>query len=75
MGRFDGFYEYGLKPWDVCAGELILKEAGGIATDWDGERHVPENCNRILATNGHIHNDMATILQKDKYQIFITIKH
>lgn len=34
-GRFDGFFEYGLSPWDVAAGALIIKEAGGLVTDWD----------------------------------------
>jgi len=35
-GRVDGFYEYGLSPWDVAAGSLIIKESGGIVTDWKG---------------------------------------
>ncbi|MGI6320820.1 MAG: inositol monophosphatase family protein [Bacteroidales bacterium] len=35
-GRFDGFYEYGLNAWDVAAGSLIVKEAGGKITDFDG---------------------------------------
>ncbi|HKJ33709.1 MAG TPA: inositol monophosphatase family protein [Balneolales bacterium] len=35
-GRFEGFYEYGLSPWDVAAGALIIREAGGIVTDWNG---------------------------------------
>lgn len=35
-GRVEGFYEYGLSPWDVAAGILIIKEAGGITTDWKG---------------------------------------
>jgi myo-inositol-1(or 4)-monophosphatase len=34
-GRFDGFFEYGLSPWDVAAGALIIKEAGGVVTDWN----------------------------------------
>ena len=34
-GRFDGFFEYGLSPWDVAASALIIKEAGGIVTDWN----------------------------------------
>lgn len=36
-GRLDGFYEYGLNPWDIAAGMLIIKEAGGISTDWKGK--------------------------------------
>ena len=35
-GRFEGFYEYGLSPWDVAAGSLIVKEAGGLVYDWAG---------------------------------------
>lgn len=35
-GRFDGFYEYSLNPWDVAAAALIVQEAGGIVTDWSG---------------------------------------
>ncbi|MEQ9308809.1 MAG: inositol monophosphatase family protein [Balneolaceae bacterium] len=35
-GRVDGFYEYGLSPWDIAAGILIIQEAGGISTDWEG---------------------------------------
>lgn len=49
-GRFEGFYEYGLSPWDVAAGALIIQEAGGIITDWDdsdnwlfGERIIAGN--------------------------------
>ncbi|MFC2121080.1 inositol monophosphatase family protein, partial [Bacteroidota bacterium] len=36
-GRFDGFFEYGLNPWDVSAGGIIIKQAGGIVTDFAGE--------------------------------------
>lgn len=35
-GRIEGFYEYGLSPWDVAAAALIIKEAGGVVTDWNG---------------------------------------
>ncbi|GAB5409292.1 MAG: inositol monophosphatase family protein [Balneolaceae bacterium] len=38
-GRVEGFYEYGLNPWDIAAGMLIIKEAGGISTDWKGEQN------------------------------------
>jgi myo-inositol-1(or 4)-monophosphatase len=33
---FDGFFELGLSPWDVAAGALLIEEAGGVVTDWDG---------------------------------------
>jgi len=71
MGRFDGFYEYGLKPWDVCGGEIILKEAGGMISDWDSVNKHPSNCSRILASNKFIHKEMSNILLDEKYKIFI----
>jgi myo-inositol-1(or 4)-monophosphatase len=37
-GIYDGFFELGLKPWDIAAGALLVQEAGGIITDWDGEQ-------------------------------------
>jgi myo-inositol-1(or 4)-monophosphatase len=36
-GRYDAFWEYGLAPWDVAAGALIIREAGGIVTDLEGQ--------------------------------------
>jgi myo-inositol-1(or 4)-monophosphatase len=53
-GRFDGFCELGLKPWDVAAGSLIVREAGGKVTDWYGTDDFLDTGN-IVATNGHIH--------------------
>ncbi len=70
MGRFDGFYEYGLKPWDVCAGEIIVAESNGIVSDWDGYNEVPKDASRILASNKYIHNEMSKILSKKNYKIF-----
>ena len=64
MGRFDGFWEFGLQPWDVCAGALILEEAGGKVSDWDNSS-MPFSGNRVLATNGHIHDEMLEVLGKD----------
>ncbi len=42
-GRFDGFFELGLKPWDIAAGELIVKEAGGVVVDARGGNDSMEN--------------------------------
>lgn len=64
MGRFEGFWEFGLKSWDVCAGSLILTEAGGKVTDWDGS-HAPFSGERVLATNGLVHDEMIDILGKE----------
>jgi myo-inositol-1(or 4)-monophosphatase len=52
-GRFDGYWELGIKPWDICAGLLLVKEAGGYATDVaDGDPLVTSN---IVASNPHLH--------------------
>jgi myo-inositol-1(or 4)-monophosphatase len=62
-GRFDGFWELGLKAWDVAAGSLMVTEAGGRVTRFDGAPHdldAPE----ILATNGRIHDAMVDVLAR-----------
>lgn len=69
MGRFDGYYEYGLESWDMCAGALIAEEAGGKVTDWDNSK-LPHDGSRILATNALIHQEMVKILTEDKYKLF-----
>tara|TARA_B100000686_G_C16591873_1_gene863810 strand:+ start:159 stop:965 length:807 start_codon:yes stop_codon:yes gene_type:complete len=69
MGRFDGYYEYSLKPWDICAGSLIAQEAGAIVTDWDNSK-LPHDGSRILATNGLIHSQMVEVLTQEKYKIY-----
>ena len=71
MGRFDGFYEYGLKFWDICAGVLIVEEAGGVATDWDGVNKIPSDSSRVLAANKYIHSDMSKVLMKKQYKLLI----
>jgi myo-inositol-1(or 4)-monophosphatase len=53
-----------LKPWAVCAGALILEEAGGMVTDWDGSP-MPFSGKRILATNGHVHMEMRKIMENE----------
>jgi len=63
MGRFEGFWEFGLQPWDVCAGALILSEAGGKVSDWDGSL-MPFSGDRVLASNGNVHTQMMTILKE-----------
>lgn len=62
-GRFDGFWEYNLNEWDVAAGYLIVQEAGGRITDFDGlEYNVFEK--QTLATNGLIHDQMLKVIKK-----------
>lgn len=62
-GRFDGFWELKLKPWDVAAGSLIVHEAGGLISDFSGTRFSIHD-DEILATNGRIHALMLETLQK-----------
>lgn len=60
-GRFDGFWEQGLKPWDTAAGALIVEEAGGKLTNYRGEPYTPY-METILAGNPLIHTAMMTAL-------------
>ncbi|MFW5928336.1 MAG: inositol monophosphatase family protein [Thermoplasmatota archaeon] len=60
-GRMDGFWAIHLKPWDLAAGKLIVKEAGGKVTKLIGDKHhVKESY--IMATNGEIHDEMIELL-------------
>jgi myo-inositol-1(or 4)-monophosphatase len=63
-GVFDGFWEVSLNPWDICGGKLILEEAGGIVTDFNGNE-IDIFSKKILATNRLVHNAMAEILQNN----------
>jgi myo-inositol-1(or 4)-monophosphatase len=60
-GRYDGFWELGLHPWDTAAGFLILKEAGGLVTDFSGNGFSIHD-EEILATNGLIHDEMIGVI-------------
>lgn len=60
-GRFDGFWELGLHPWDTAAGALILRESGGKVTDFSGEEFDIYG-KETLATNGLIHNEMINVI-------------
>jgi myo-inositol-1(or 4)-monophosphatase len=62
-GRFDGFWEGSLNPWDMAAGVLLVTEAGGTWTDYVG---APSNVynKQMLATNGLIHKHMMAVLKK-----------
>lgn len=54
-GRVDGFWEIGLSPWDVAAGAVIVKEAGGVITDFDGTDQAVWSGN-VIASNGLLHD-------------------
>jgi myo-inositol-1(or 4)-monophosphatase len=61
-GRFDGFWEDGLNPWDVAAGVLLIEEAGGRVTDYQNaplDIYTP----KVLASNGLVHEAMMSVLR------------
>ncbi|RAJ10454.1 myo-inositol-1(or 4)-monophosphatase [Chitinophaga skermanii] len=62
-GRFDGFWEHNLQAWDAAAGYLIVKEAGGMVTDFSGTEYSVYQ-KQLLATNGTIHSDMLKVINQ-----------
>jgi myo-inositol-1(or 4)-monophosphatase len=60
-GVFDGFFELGLGPWDVAAGALLIREAGGVVTDWSGDRAAWLGSGDILAAPPAIHDALLQI--------------
>ena len=63
-GRYDGFWEFNLKPWDLAAGALLVQEAGGVATDFTGDQGFLENGN-IVAGNLRVHAQMLHIISQE----------
>ena len=61
-GRFDGFWELKLNPWDIAAGWLLVAEAGGMVTEIDGNNYFLESPS-IMASNGMIHGQMIDVLR------------
>ena len=62
-GRADGYWEFGLSPWDIAAGTLLVSEAGGCVTNMSGEPldiYAP----RLLVSNAQIHQDMIHVLNE-----------
>ena len=60
-GRLDGYWERGLSPWDMAAGIVLVQEAGGKVTAYDGSP-FQMNTGRILATNGYLHDSLSGAL-------------
>jgi myo-inositol-1(or 4)-monophosphatase len=67
-GRFDGFWEFGLKSWDTAAGTILVREAGGMVTDIDGKPFRP-GARVVIATNGKIHGEMREIIERVSEQV------
>ncbi len=61
-GRFDGFYEQGLKPWDIAAGILLVEEAGGRVSEYDGQTPISLFSPNILASNSLVHRELSSII-------------
>ena len=62
-GWLDGFWEMGLKPWDTAAGCVLVREAGGTVTGFEGDCYDP-HVSHIIATNGKLHGVLSSYLQK-----------
>ena len=61
-GRFDGFWEQHLKPWDVAAGAFIVQEAGGLVTGIDGSPFDPAAAH-LVASNGRVHDQLLSVIR------------
>lgn len=61
-GRCDGFWEIGLKPWDIAAGMILVREAGGYVSDFDGPAN-PLDSGNVVAANDHLHAPLAAMLK------------
>ncbi len=59
-GRFDGFWEFGLHSWDAAAGVLLVREAGGVVTRFDGQPYQLGD-RELLASNGRVHAEMREV--------------
>jgi len=60
-GRHDAYFELGVKEWDVCAGSLLVLEAGGKVSRYDGSSHRLDG-RQTLATNGKVHAETIALL-------------
>ena len=62
-GRFDGFWEFGLSPWDIAAGLLLVREAGGFVSDFAGGQAMMTSGD-VLAANQHLHLPLAALTKE-----------
>lgn len=61
-GRQGGYFEVYLNPWDYAAGMLLVEEAGGKVSDWDGRKLDPAQGGQVAGTNGQVHNELLHLL-------------
>ena len=62
-GRVEGFFELNLSPWDIAAGSLLIREAGGIITDFGGGNEYLSTGN-VVAGNNKIHAEILDIIKQ-----------
>ena len=62
-GRFDGFWEFGLSPWDIAAGLLLVREAGGYVSDLSGGQSMMTSGD-VLVANDHLHLPLAALIRE-----------
>jgi len=62
-GRYDGYWEFGLFPWDIAAGLLLVREAGGFVSDCTGGQTMMTS-GAVLAANGHLHLPLAAAIRE-----------
>jgi myo-inositol-1(or 4)-monophosphatase len=62
-GRLDGFWEFGLSPWDIAAGMLLVREAGGYVSDLSGGHNMMTSGD-VLAANDHLHLPLAALVRE-----------
>ena len=60
-GRLDGYWEPGLEPWDIAAGSLLVREAGGLVADFQGKQDFLET-GQVIAANRMIFNELLRII-------------
>jgi len=63
LGRLDGYWEFGIKPWDIAAGGLLVREAGGRATSTAGDEEFLST-GTIVVSNGLLHEQMLRVLRE-----------
>jgi myo-inositol-1(or 4)-monophosphatase len=62
-GRYDGYWEFGTSPWDIAAGILVVREAGGYVSDMAGGHDMMSSGN-LVAANSHLHLPLAALIKE-----------